>query len=586
MALRVTRQIVEVLGSLPVILDETAENTLTASDSVGLQVVRDLSAANTLAVDQGLGVTTNYYDADSSLTLTDEASSQKVITLGAASTIELSQSDQTGRPINLSAGSGLNLTQNDQTARPINVIADNAVQEVVEEFDPELLLYVDVIQGLDTVAAYTISAPLSAGPQFLQLTQSVFLQHLKADLIDLSAENTLALTQEARQSTPLSATSILALAHSATAALSSQFATSSLSLDQTAGVTIDRALTAVSTLAIKQGLTYSLLRSRTRFDYSPFIGENSDPNAPTPPDALLPCPLENQPYFRLVYPASGSVTSALTIRAPNLGNRDRLAFDRVNRESRGGTLIIFADPIWPKIQTLVLSFSGLKRVEAMALLDFMLEHLGEEIGMIDWEGRFWRGVIVDPDEPVVQDSKERFTASFQFEGELSDWTEQEIPLNSECPPISPSQTPTFSPSPTCCTPFSTNVTGVIAGASSAQTDSDVIIGTPIYLKAGGNVDKAQANNAATKQVIGLCVQNALSGHSVQYFTEGKIERADWTPIVGTPFLTRGALYYLNWETPGLLTGIAPTTSGNYVVAVGRAVTATTLDIEIQPSIKL
>ena len=95
--------------------------------------------------------------------------------------------------------------------------------------------------------------------------------------------------------------------------------------------------------------------------------------------------------FQLLYPSAGEATDTLTLKTPNFGNLDRLAFNRVQRETRGGTLVIFADPIWPKIQTLVLSFSALKRDEAQGLLTFIDNHLGEEIGLLDWEHRYWRG---------------------------------------------------------------------------------------------------------------------------------------------------------------------------------------------------
>ena len=75
--------------------------------------------------------------------------------------------------------------------------------------------------------------------------------------------------------------------------------------------------------------------------------------------------------FQLFYPADGAVTDSVTLRAPNLGNKDRLSFNRILRETRGGTLIVFADPIWPKIQTLVLTFSGLRSVQAQQLLAFL-----------------------------------------------------------------------------------------------------------------------------------------------------------------------------------------------------------------------
>jgi hypothetical protein len=122
--------------------------------------------------------------------------------------------------------------------------------------------------------------------------------------------------------------------------------------------------------------------------------------------------------FQLFYPVDGAVTDSVTLRAPNLGNKDRLSFNRILRETRGGTLIVFADPIWPKIQTLVLTFSGLRSVQAQQLLAFLDRHLGEEVGLLDWEGRAWKGVVTTPTDPVVQDGRDSFSASMEFEGEL------------------------------------------------------------------------------------------------------------------------------------------------------------------------
>jgi len=127
--------------------------------------------------------------------------------------------------------------------------------------------------------------------------------------------------------------------------------------------------------------------------------------------------------IQLLYPATGTTTDSITLRAPNLGNKDRLTFNRISRETRGGTLIVYADPIWPKIQTLALTFSGLRSTEVQELLQFLGDHLGQQIGLLDWEHRHWTGVVMTPDDPVVQDDKDSFSASFEFEGELDpDWT--------------------------------------------------------------------------------------------------------------------------------------------------------------------
>lgn len=78
--------------------------------------------------------------------------------------------------------------------------------------------------------------------------------------------------------------------------------------------------------------------------------------------------------------------------------------------------MVYADPIWPKLQTLALSFSGLTKNEAMEALAFFSAYLGREIKLVDWESRPWRGVIVSPDAPMIEDSRGRYSLSFEFEG--------------------------------------------------------------------------------------------------------------------------------------------------------------------------
>ena len=173
---------------------------------------------------------------------------------------------------------------------------------------------------------------------------------------------------------------------------------------------------AESTITLTQSLTYGYETIGIRFQYHPLIGEGaSDSPSPT-----LAGPMSGVTVpFQLVYPATGTATDTVTLRAPALGNKDRLSFNRVLRETRGGTLIVFADPMWPKIQTLVLNFVGLTQSEAQDLLTFMETYLGQEVGMIDWEQRYWTGIITVPDQPVTEDSRGRFSASFEFEGELA-----------------------------------------------------------------------------------------------------------------------------------------------------------------------
>lgn len=196
-----------------------------------------------------------------------------------------------------------------------------------------------------------------------------------------------------------------------------------LGLSQTvhAGGTFNRPVT--QDLGLEQACTY-WVEGANRLDrrYNPLVGDG--PSLPSPPPTSLDPLLEGiTDPFKLVYPSTGAVTDSCVLRAPNLGNRDRLSFNRINRETRGGSLVVFADPNWPKTQTLVLSFSALTKAEGQDLLQFLTDHLGQEIGIIDWEKRYWRGIVTTTTDPVVEDSRGSFSAQFEFEGELDpSWT--------------------------------------------------------------------------------------------------------------------------------------------------------------------
>ena len=320
-----------------------------------------------------------------------------------------------------------------------------------------------------------------------------------------------------------------------------------------------------------------------RFDrqYYPFVGDGA--NSPTPPSLALNAPLEGiTAPFQLVYPAAGAVTDSCTLRAPNLGNRDRLGFNRINRETRGGTLVVFADPIWPKTQTLVLSFSGLRRSEGLDLLDFLSVHLGQEIGLIDWESRYWRGIVTATTDPVVEDSHDSFSVNFEFEGELDTfWSPQIIPVAPGTPRRRIKAELRDTPDPMEPIPPMTPAEFYLA-----EADVAIAIGRPVYLKATGHADLARADAIATAGAIGFAIIAAEPTAAVEYVTEGKLTLADWTVVAGVAALVAGTTYYLDAASPGRITSTAPTTVGRYVVRLGRATSTITLDVEIESPIGL
>lgn len=106
----------------------------------------------------------------------------------------------------------------------------------------------------------------------------------------------------------------------------------------------------------------------------------------------------------------------LVLRAPEPDDRDRIAFNRVNRETRGGELDVFSDPTWAKVNTLLFTIVAIKPDKINQLQQFLQDTLGQEIQLQDWTGSTWRGVVTTPNEAATEDSEGFWTFAFEFEG--------------------------------------------------------------------------------------------------------------------------------------------------------------------------
>lgn len=194
------------------------------------------------------------------------------------------------------------------------------------------------------------------------------------------------------------------------------------SVDFTSIVTIEGILgrPLVSDLELTHTLGYELFRNGTICQYSPFVG-GTTADLPEPPTTVEPT-IVHQENIQLYYPATSEVPS-LTLRGPEYGNKDKLHFQRVQRETRGGTLIIFADPLWPKTRRLNLLFTGLTESECQDTLTFVESSVGELVKLRDWEGRYWTGIITMPDNPISRDRKNCNTLSLDIEIEQARYYE-------------------------------------------------------------------------------------------------------------------------------------------------------------------
>lgn len=551
------------------------ESTLTITDTASVDKI--LQGFSTLSLTQ-VAETSRHLFASSQLSLTQSAR-QQVQKLYATSQIEFSQ-DNRVNPRFISASNTLELTQETIVTKPIRVSASNSltVQEWVWVLDELVLTDTGLRQEASTQSLVAYSASSVIG-----LTHSTNAYAALASGTSASASSTLSFSDSAKEAIEASSTSTLVFSQAATGDAAKP-SSSTLSLTQTASSTIDRGLLTTTTLGLTQSTTYTLIIGSTVCQYSPFVGDSSDSNAPDPPPATIDGPMVGISVpFQLVYPSIGVVTDSVSLKTPNLGNKDRSSFQRVLRETRGGTLIVYADPIWPKTQTLAITFSGLLRVEAQELLTFVDTYLGQEIGLIDWEHRYWRGVIKTPDEPAIEDKFDSFTVNMEFEGELdSTWNPQIVPEGLRYSATRSTQQDGYYVPPNPALPG----TPESIAYYTATTDNLTKTGNPLYLTVAGHVDLAKADADSTAQVVGLSQADYTVGQACNYLTEGRIERTDWTIIAGTTDLSIGATYFLDPNTEGHITTTAPTTAGQFVVRVGRAVDARTLDIEIELPILL
>jgi hypothetical protein len=120
--------------------------------------------------------------------------------------------------------------------------------------------------------------------------------------------------------------------------------------------------------------------------------------------------------------------------------------------------------------------------------------------------------------------------------------------------------------------------------------SPIVIGAPVYMKADGNVDLAKADAQATADVLGLVKDASIAAAaSGNVLLDGVLTSTtdQWDAVAGTTGgLTPGAVYFLSAATAGLLTATAPSTAGQFVVRVGKALSATKLDLTLMAPIKL
>jgi hypothetical protein len=122
------------------------------------------------------------------------------------------------------------------------------------------------------------------------------------------------------------------------------------------------------------------------------------------------------------------------------------------------------------------------------------------------------------------------------------------------------------------------------------TGGSLVIGAPVYASSATDITEAQADAQSTIRVAGLVADTSIANlASGLVAVDGVLvaTTGEWDAITGdTGGLTAGANYYLDAAAAGKLTATPPSSSGEFVVRVGHALSATELEIEVQQPIKL
>ena len=107
--------------------------------------------------------------------------------------------------------------------------------------------------------------------------------------------------------------------------------------------------------------------------------------------------------------------ASITLRNPTFGNSEVSDVARALNISRGGTPNIVRDPQWSKVTLINISFEVLQRTKAIELLDFLQSCLGLLVTYTDPDARDWEGIILNPEEAVIDEGDCKYSANIRLE---------------------------------------------------------------------------------------------------------------------------------------------------------------------------
>ncbi len=378
----------------------SASNSITVTDTASW-INLSVSASNTISIVQAADLSSKQRDVSDPIIITDVAS----YTFGlppreAIDVLTITQVASFTGPRYVTATNTISIVDTTGYRGSIRLSASDSLIITEDVFDEDTATWTTISTGIvQNATRQTTFYREKHHHLTVQQTAANYVSDPTKWILK-SAADTITIVDSAVRTDPVAAIDTITITDTASF-IKTNSGADILTIVSTASLIKVLNVEASNTIIIEQAHSYTLIRDETLCTYSPFIGNSSSIDV-LPPNAIGPV-LIKYDNIQLFYPLN-SPTDTLTLRGPELGNQNNLNFQRINRETRGGTLIIFADPIWPKMETMILEFHGLSEADSQDVLTFVATSLGKIIRIRDWEGQFWSGVIVSND-PIIRNGK-------------------------------------------------------------------------------------------------------------------------------------------------------------------------------------
>ncbi len=401
-------------ATLTQVIVDGNSNTLTFTQTVSCNIIPK-TVSDSLNLTQTVLVNIAILEfVGDSLLLSQTVVAKGTINRLTVSTLFLTQNAIVKGTLNKSVSNTLNLIQSISTGQPILISASSSL---IGEPDFDDLLLAD-LETTTAIPNLFDGIGLRHSVSVLKESNIAVTSVLKLDarLVKVGiASNHINLTHSTRTVEYENIIQFIRFTHVATGEVPEPVS-NTLVLIQVADQDGIFPLSITSSLSLKSVVSFYIL---DLCGYSPGIGAGTFTGVPTAPSPTPPT-LVSRSLTTLTFPFT-TPTNTLDLRNPDFDNVEQFEPRRINRRSRGGTLDVFRDETWPKTKRLIYTFSALKEQQIEDLLTFLQESLGKEVGILDFESRQWKGVILTPSAAFGQTGPDNgsFSASLEFEGVLA-----------------------------------------------------------------------------------------------------------------------------------------------------------------------